>query len=344
MYKFYVYWWVNRRDSSLLILAIGCLLVAVLKPTLPVSRDIHTYFLVADISQSMNSKDMQRNGKTISRLAYTQRMMHDLVAEMPCHTQVSIGVFAGDAVAALYTPLEVCKHFAAIQETIEHLDWRMAWSGNSRLRESLLVSSKLAREMPEATKVVYFTDGDEAPLLHAFNTNNLKEFQGGQGWFFVGIGSEKGVGIPKMTEDNQVIGFWSNESFAVQPNIAQVTASKSSGRDDSVAISEYDRYISKKATTYLQKLAQEIGAHYVDGDDFQGVNTALRAQPSTLKETVPYGLDWLLALFALLAMLVNSMGKHSLDHLRKKLPSYRKRMHLRWQELTNRVAHDNEFV
>ncbi len=332
----------KHRDSLLLWAALLCLLAAVCRPHLPVKRQIHTYFLIADISQSMNAIDVRAGQQWVSRLDYTKQLLHDLVAEMPCQTNVSIGVFAGDAVAALYAPLEVCQHFAAIQETISHLDWRMAWSGNSRLRESLLVTSAVVRSMPDATKVVYFTDGDEAPLLHAFNTNNLKEFQGGQGWFFIGIGSDQGVGIPKLTESNQKIGYWSNESFAVQPNVAQVTASKSSGRDDSVAVSDYDRYISRRATKYLQALAGEIGGRYLPGDDPQQVLKALQSFPSSHINTVPFFLDWLFASLALVCLLAVSIHHESVRRLRQ----YWQRLHkpsTRWFKPADEVAHDNHF-
>lgn len=335
--------WLKHRDTSLLILALICLLGAVMRPSIPVKRNIHTYFLIADITQSMNAVDMTLNQRPASRLAYTKRMMHEIVAQLPCHTRVSIGIFAGDAVAALYTPLQVCKHFSAIHETIDHLDWRMAWTGNSQLRESVMITAKLLRQMPEATKAVYFTDGDEAPLLHAFNTRNLRDFQGGDGWFFVGIGSDKGTGIPKLTEDNQMIGYWSNESFAVQPNIAQVTASKSSGRDDSVAISDYDRFISRRAAPYLQKLAQEIGAEYLDGDHPRQVLEAIQNHASPRHEIVPFSIDWLLASLAGVCILATYIGRESIRHLKHTLRLYHKGVNARLFARSESVAHDNHF-
>ena len=198
---------IKHRDSFLLGLALLLLLGAILRPTIPFKHNIYTYFLVADISQSMNTSDMTIRGKKVTRLAYMQNMMHEVVGSLPCGTKVSIGLFAGNAVAAMYSPIEICKNFAAIQDTIDHLDWRMAWSGNSRLRESLFVTAKVVRGLSEPAQVVYFTDGEEAPKLHAFNTKNLEEFQGGDDWIFVGIGTEEGDAIPKLSEDNQVIDY-----------------------------------------------------------------------------------------------------------------------------------------
>lgn len=190
----------HRRDISLLTLALILLLIALFKPTVPIKRDIYSYLLVADISQSMNVVDESINGKAVTRMQYQQYLMHRIIGEMPCGTQVGIGLFAGVSVAALYTPIEVCENFAAIEDTIDHLDWRTGWSGNSRIRESLATLARLIRSFPETAQVVYFTDGEETPFLHAFNTRDLTDFQGAKDWLFVGIGSEKGTAIPKLDE------------------------------------------------------------------------------------------------------------------------------------------------
>jgi mxaL protein len=86
--------------------------------------------------------------------------------------------------------------------------------------------ARLIRSFPESAQVVFFTDGEEAPKLHVFNTRDLNQFQGGTDWLFVGIGSDVGTPIPKYDAENQLIGFWSNESFALQPGIAQISEGK----------------------------------------------------------------------------------------------------------------------
>ena len=197
----------SRRDAALLASTFVLLIAAAFKPTLPLPRSIYSYLLVADISQSMNVVDTSLNGKQVTRMEYTQYMLHHIVANMPCGTRVSIGLFAGVSVAALYNPIEVCSNYAAIQDTIDHLDWRTAWSGNSRVRDSMFTLARVLRAFPEPAQVVYFTDGEEAPKLHAFNTKDLTNFQGGNGWLFVGIGSDKGTAIPKLDDKNQVIGL-----------------------------------------------------------------------------------------------------------------------------------------
>lgn len=334
---------IKHRDSALLALALLLLLGATLRPSIPFKHNIYTYFLIADISQSMNAPDMTLRGKKVTRMEYMQNMMHEVVASLPCDTKVSVGLYAGNAVAAMYAPIEVCKNFAAIQDTIAHLDWRMAWSGNSRLRESLFVTAKVVRAMPEPAQVVYFTDGEEAPKLHAFNTKSLEEFQGGNDWILVGIGSDEGVAIPKLSEDNQVIGYWSNESFAMQPGIAQISESTLGVRDDNVALGESDRFISKLAAEYMESVAQEIGAKYIKGDSSYTVLKAMKAQKPARRDIAPLPLDWILATLAGLCILGTYASRQPLRQIRHNLNIYRHEIRSRLFARSEAVAHDNHF-
>lgn len=332
----------QHKDTALLATAAICLLLAILRPSIPFKHNIYSYLLVADISQSMNAQDMKLNGKTVSRMTYMQNMMREVTSSLPCGTKVGIALFAGNAVATMYQPIEICENFAAVQDTIDHLDWRMAWSGNSRVRESLFVTAKAVRALPEPAQVLYFTDGEEAPKLHAFNTKSLEEFQGGDGWIFVGIGTEEGVAIPKLSEENQVIGYWSNESFAMQPGIAQISESTLGVRDDNVATGSQDRFISKVATEYLTNLSKEIGAKYVKGDSTYNVLQAMKEQKPARRDVAPLALDWLFAVLAGLSLLAMYISKHPVKQILKQLKIYRKDIQSKFSK-TQAIAHDNHF-
>lgn len=307
----------GRRDVSLLGAAFLLLIIAAFKPTIPLPRNIYSYILVIDISQSMNVEDASLNGKSTSRIAYTQAMLHQIIANMPCDTRVSIGLFAGVSIAALYNPIEVCSNYAAIQDTIDHLDWRTAWSGNSRLRDSMLTLARVLRAFPEPAQVVYFSDGEEAPKLHAFNTKDLTNFQGGNGWLFVGIGSIEGAPIPKYDEKNQLIGYWSNDSFAMQPGIAQISEANLGVRDNNVAGGTGDRFISKLQEDYLKDLSKEVSGDYVRGDSLQNILTAMKHQKPARTDIAPYGIHWILASIAALLVLVTYLPKNPLQAIRK---------------------------
>jgi len=306
----------HHRDAALLSAALILLLAALFRPTVPIQRNIYSYMLVVDISQSMNVEDMTLNGKPASRLAYTRKMLHDMVSTMPCGTRVSLALFAGVSVANIYSPIEVCANYAAIQDTIDHLDWRMAWSGNSRIRESMLSTARTLRALPEPAQVVFFTDGEEAPKLHAFNTRDLSNFQGGNGWLLVGVGSEKGTAIPKLDEKNQLIGYWAGDSFAMQPGIAQISEQNIGVRDNNVAAGEGDRYLSKLDEDYLKSLAKEVSAQYVRGNSLQTVLSAMKDQKPARRDIAPFEIHWILALLAGLLLLTAHFPKHPLAVLK----------------------------
>jgi mxaL protein len=318
MFKRFFHYLYHRRDAALLAIALVLLLVAATKPTVPLPRNIYSYLLVVDITQSMNAKGMTWNGKEVSRLEYTKRMLHDTVATMPCGSRVSLALFAGFSVAALYMPIEVCANYAAIQNTIETMEWRMAWSGNSRLRDGVESIGRLLRTMSEPAQVIFFTDGEEAPLLHAFNTRDLSNFQGGRGWLIVGIGSEKAVPIPKLDEENTVIGYWSAENFQLQPGVAQISQQNFGNRDDNVAVSEDDRHPSRLDEKYLKELAEEINANYLRGDSLQKLKSAMADLKPARRDLAPMQIDWVLATIAAI-LIISAYTPQRLLHLFRRL-------------------------
>lgn len=315
----------HRRDIALLSVALLLLIIAMFKPTWPIKRDIYSYLLVADISQSMNVKDMSILGKPVTRMEYQKYLLHRIIGELPCGTLVGIGLFAGDSVAALYVPIEVCNNFHAIEDSIDHLDWRMSWSGNSKVRTSLFTLARVIRSFPEPAQVVFFTDGEEAPKLHAFNTKDLTGFQGGKNWLFVGIGGDKGTAIPKLDEHNQIIGYWSNESFAMQPGIAQISEANLGIRDDNVAPSESDRFLSKLDEKYLESIAKEVTGTYANGDSPQNVLSAMKSQPPARRDKARFELRWLLASVAGLLFLMAYIPKHPVNESKHAWMMLRKR-------------------
>lgn len=312
----------HRHDIALLLVALFLLVTAIFNPKIPIKRDIYSYILVADISQSMNVVDKTLNGKPVSRIAYMQDMMHKLIGELPCGTNVSVSLFAGVSVAALYTPIEVCENFDAINDTIDHLDWRTAWSGNSRVRASMTALAKTIRSFPEPAQVVFFTDGEEAPKLHVFNRENLAAFQGSEDWLFVGIGDKKGSPIPKFDEHNQLIGYWSNESFAMQPGIAQISESNLGTRNDNVAGGTSDRYLSKLDEEYLKELSKEINGMYVRGDSLHDILGAMKKQKPARRDKSGFEIRWISAGLAGLMFILAYTPKHPIQELKTQWRNY----------------------
>ncbi|MEK9714690.1 MAG: vWA domain-containing protein [Methylophilaceae bacterium] len=309
----------EKKSDFFLLVSFFLLVLALINPSIPVNQSLYNYILIADISQSMNKEDKKINQKTVSRLDYTKHIMSRLVEDFPCGTKVSIGMFAGVSVSATYSPIEVCENFSNINTTISKLDWRVTWSGNTRIRESVINLARLIRSFPESAQVVYFTDGEEAPKLHVFNTRDLEQFQGGNDWLFVGIGSDEGAPIPKYDNKNQLIGYWSNDSFALQPGIAQISESNIGVRDNKVASGATDRYMSKLDSEYLEKLAKEIGGFYVDGQSYRAVRKEMKKQPPAWKAPDQFYLQPILCFLALLFFIARFISKANITSLIRKI-------------------------
>lgn len=309
----------EKKSDFFLLVSFILLLLALINPSIPINQSLYRYILIADISQSMNTEDMKINQKTVSRLDYTKHIMSRLVEDFPCGTKVSIGMFAGVSVSATYSPIEVCENFSNINTTISKLDWRATWSGNTRIRESVINLARLIRSFPESAQVIFFTDGEEAPKLHVFNTRDLEQFQGGNDWLFVGIGSDEGAPIPKYDNKNQLIGYWSNDSFALQPGIAQISESNIGVRDNKVASGATDRYMSKLDSEYLEKLAKEIGGFYVDGQSYRAVKKEMKKQPPAWKAPDQFYLQPILCFLALLFFIARFISKANITSLIRKI-------------------------
>ena len=275
---------IGDKNISFLCLSIVFLILGLINPKVNIERDIHNYIFVVDISQSMLTKDMSIDGQKVSRLDYSKKLLQGIMDQLPCKTNVSIGMFAGVSVAATYTPINICDNYSAVNSTIQHLDWRSVWSGNSRIREGLSNLARLIRSFPQSARVVFLTDGEEAPRLHTFNTRDLSQFQGETDWLMVGIGSEEGSAIPKYDSENQLIGFWSVDSFALQPGIAQISQSNIGARNDSIAFSESDRYISKLNEKYLIEITSMIKGQYVKGDSVNSVVSKMNMIPPSWRD------------------------------------------------------------
>ena len=288
----------THRELSLLLAAFSLLSLALLQPSIPVKRDIYSYFMVVDITQSMNVMDMKINGKASSRLDYTKQMLRETISSMPCDTKVGIGLFSGVNVVALYLPIEVCENFSSILDTLDHIDWRSAWTADSRVRESMLSTARVLSNFPEPAQVIYFSDGEEAPKLHSFNTRDLSTLQHADGWLLVGIGSLQGGAIPKFSEKNQLLGYWSHESMQLAPGAAPIAAAGLLKRTNDIAEGTHDRYLAKLSESSMQKMAKEIGADYVRGDSLQTLLAAMKKQNPAQTAWAPFNLSSTLALLA----------------------------------------------
>jgi len=275
--------------------ALLLLLLALIKPQIKLDQEVHNYFLLADVSQSMNAEDVKLDNKTVSRMAYTRYLMKKVVETSSCGTYISVGVFAAENVALLFMPLEVCANYDVIIDSIDQLEWRMSWKGNSRLSFGVKSATKVLDSLSAPAQMFFFTDGDEAPKVNAINKVDLSGLQGGENVIFVGIGGHQPVPIPRYNADNKWVGFWSTDSKDFSPGATGVTYSDTSKDDPDplVASAEFDRYLSQLDDTYLKGLAAEVKGKYIEGRDSPEFYAFVHAQKPVASFVTDYSISWL---------------------------------------------------
>lgn len=299
----------GQIEVIVLFLCFILLCFASIQPTIPLKHNLYSHLIVIDITQSMNTADMNLNGKPATRLDFAKQTVRETLSALPCGNRVGLGMFSGVNVVALYQPIEVCANFSSLLDTLDHMHWRSAWTADSRFREGLLASAQVINNFSEPAQLVFLTDGEEAPKLHAFNTRDLSSFQNGDGWLIVGVGSSQGGPIPKYDAKNQLIGYWSHESMQLAPGAAPIAAAGILQRKSDLAENPQDRYLSKLAEPYLQKTASEIGAKYITLTSSQQLTQAMAIQKPARREWAPYQIDWMLASVAGLLILFGACSQ-----------------------------------
>ena len=310
----------SNYESLLLIVVVLLLLLAIYKPQIQLKQDVHNYLLVADVSQSMNAQDLKLDNKTVSRMDYTKHLMKRVVETSSCGTYISLGVFAAENVGLLLMPLEVCANYDVITDTIDHLEWRMAWRGNSRLSFGIKSAESMFDYLNIPATMLFFTDGDEAPKVNAINKLDLNGVQIGKNLLFVGVGGSQPVAVPRYNSSNKLVGYWSSETKENSAGAVGDTYSDTSKDepDPIVAYAEFDRYLSQLDSEYLKQVSEEIKGGYIEGKDTQEFYSYIQSQKPSASFVTAYSLKWLyLTLAVLMIVLIYAPNIISLKVLNK---------------------------
>ncbi len=303
----YLHLYFIHRGLYLWLALIG-LAIAMVNPKIPLSLNVNNYMFVIDITQSMNVKDMHMNKRPISRLNYALQLISMSLKELPCGTKVSIALFANAEVVPLYVPIEICENFGVIQDTLKHLEWRMAWRGSSHLRLGLIDAGSVSLTLPEPTKIIFLTDGDEAAPLNAITKIDLPPMQGSTSWLLAGIGSQEPSPIPKFNSKDEIIGYWSQYATKIEPS--QIVNEDSVGkRDDSIASDPHEYYLSALREEYLKEVVSDINANYVRADLQTKFLAAINKLPSAGNSPAHVETGWIFALISAFFVIADYLPK-----------------------------------
>lgn len=237
-------------------------------------------------------------------MEFTRHLMKRVVENSKCGTYISVGAYAAQNVALLLMPLEVCANYDEIIDTIAQLEWRMAWSGNSRITFGVKSAEATLDYLDTPAKMLFFTDGDEAPKANGINRLDLSDVRVGPRLVFVGVGGKEAVGVPRYNSNNKWVGYWSMESKDEEGGGGGNYADASKDDPDPVVASaEWDRYLSMLDEEHLTNLAEEIKAQYVEGADNQEFLDFVQKQRPAARIVTIYSLAWLYYSLAFLCIL-----------------------------------------
>ncbi|MEZ0289304.1 MAG: vWA domain-containing protein [Methylophilus sp.] len=197
--------------KACLIATFVLLTMILFRPHLMLPNRVYDWYFVVDITQSMNVLDYQVAGKSISRLQMAKQTIRKTLSALPCGSQVALGMFTERNVVNVVEPVEVCAHFAALDQTVASMDWRMAWAADSFIAHGLYNALEQAPELGKQIRVMFFTDGQQAPPA---NPKYMPSYAGKPGdvqGYLVGMGKPVASKIPKLDEKNAVSGYWEQE-------------------------------------------------------------------------------------------------------------------------------------
>ena len=296
--------------------------IALLRPTIPVSENLVHALIVVDVTQSMGVPDAQWRGETVSRLEQSRRAVSELLQEVPCGSEIGLGIFNEYRTFVLLAPLEVCSNFRELQATIDSLNNRMSWAGASEIAKGINSGLQAVKVLQGKPAFVLLTDGHEAPPISLSHRPRIDAKPGDFNGVLVGTGSLSPHQIPKFDPEGNRIGFWRADE------VSQVDI-YSKGRESSVEGEGYaddpadagkpkelqkptekagQEHLSSLHEAYLQMLSTELGLGYLRLTGPGDLKRSLLENHATMKETVPGDGRWVLALIALVILVITHIG------------------------------------
>ena len=264
-----IFGFITAHRLAILLLAALVLVPVFFMPRIVLPGSTYSYLFVIDVTESMNVRDVDARDPQASRLDRAKESVIAALATLPCGSRAGVALFAGTDTVELFEPIEVCRHFPAVEQVIRNLDWRMAWDGDSRIEAGLVNAIREAEN--RHLDLVFVTDGDEAPHVEVPRLSDLLALRGGiRGWI-VGVGSPEPHPVPRLDADNRIVGYWSAIDAAREgfhPNLVEVLEQGSSPADveKSGVLDEVVEHRSALRAAYLSQLATAAGLGYATAD------------------------------------------------------------------------------
>ncbi len=293
----------RRPRFGLLVLCALLLAATFTRPSLNLERPTYRYVFVFDISQSMNVPDASPRQPNVSRLEYAKQATAAALAAMPCGTEAGLALFSGHRAFLLVTPLEVCANYRELSQILERIDWRMTWEARSEVAKGLYKSIALMTALAAQTRLVFVTDGHEAPPI---NPEVPPRFQGEAGevsGLIVGVGGDLPARIPKFGDDGEPDGYWEADDVM---HVDTFTAERNA-REGLTTTQVGTEHLSALRGSYLQELAARTGLTYLRLSDADDLHDALTRRALGIPRVITTDVRWLYALAALVLLLATAL-------------------------------------
>jgi mxaL protein len=231
----------------------------------------------------MNVEDQQIDGKPVSRLAFARHALRLSLLQLPCGSRLGWALFTEYRSYLLYAPVEVCAHLQELRATLDRIDGRMAWTGNSEIAKGLYSGISVAGQLPGPPSLVFITDGHEAPPVHPGQRPVFNGQPGDVAGWIVGVGGLTPLPIPKLDPQGRPLGFWgADEVQQTDPkgrggSVAGEAMVEEAGAAPLPGVVAGREHLSSLREAYLRLLAGETGLQFVRLQEPAALATALSA-------------------------------------------------------------------
>lgn len=293
---------IGRLNKNILILlALIALLISVFLKPFVIPRPVYSFQVTFDLSHSMEVEDHQFNGASISRLDASKKAAEELLQSLPCGSRMGWSVFARRRVVSLIAPVEVCEHYAGLMSSLSFIDSEMRWANASGVGKGLHQSIRAIDTMKDATRIIFFTDGQEAPPLRSGDRGMPKTDRFSVSGLVVGVGGLNPVRIPKTKDaDGNITSYWQRHEVVQKP--------------DSPA-SQSNEELSSRQDVHLSKLGRLAELIYLPMDSTEQLRDTAMVDTLSESKDVPVNLRWIPAALALLFLCIRflPLGRRSND-------------------------------
>lgn len=297
--------------------ALLLLFLSLLEPSAQLPSRLYDWYFVVDITQSMNVRDAVTSGNGISRLAFAKQQMRQALRSLPCGSRVSLGLFTERSTANILHPLEVCAHFAALDETIASIDWRMAWAADSYIANGVFSAIEQASRLGPEMRLAFFTDGHQAPEIGARYAPVFEGEPGKVRGVVFGLGSQSAGQIPLLDHNDNITGYWGADdvqryaTFGISETQSVADMEQQQGYHGrnaphgSAPKESVNAHLSALDQNNLQKIAKDTGLSYLAlmaGEDAAPLVTSnemsvWRTADSDLRPWLVFPAMWLILIF-----------------------------------------------